>query len=366
MKNLQLEPIRVVQIIDSLEAGGGERMAVNLANAFSEKIDCSAIMVTRKEGLLKSEVSEKVAYAFVNKTRAIDPKALGLALKFVKIHKISHLHAHSTSFFFAILLKLLRPRLKLVWHDHYGESEHLDQRPISILKLASLFFNAIISVNEKLKKWALNELFCENVNYIKNFSRLIKKVSSSSSSSLNKENIEYHLIQVANIRPQKNHEIAIEALAKLNQQFSVKLHLLGQYNKDDAYYQSLLKLIKQFHLESNIEFYGSVENVQVYLSQADIAILSSRSEGLPLSLIEYAMAKKPIIVTDVGKCRAVVANFAKVVPKANAKALADAMVYYLMNQDHAQQDANQLYKKVTKEYGAEEITDEILTLYKRL
>ena len=366
MKKPRSKPIRVLQIIDSLEAGGGERMAVNLANAFSEKIDCSAIMVTRKEGLLKREVSEKVAYAFVDKTRAIDPKALGIALKFIKIHKISHLHAHSTSFFFATLLKLLRPRLKLVWHDHYGESEHLDQRPISILKLASLFFNAIISVNEKLKKWALNELFCENVNYIKNFSRLIKKVSSSSSFSLNKEDIEYHLIQVANIRPQKNHEIAIEALAKLNQHFSVKLHLLGQYNKDDGYYQSLLKLIKQFHLESNIEFYGSVENVQVYLSQADIAILSSRSEGLPLSLIEYAMAEKPIIVTDVGQCQAVVGDFAKVVPKANAKALADAIIYYLTHQDQAQQDANQLYKKVTKEYGAEAITDDILTLYKRL
>jgi glycosyltransferase involved in cell wall biosynthesis len=171
---------------------------------------------------------------------------------------------------------------------------------------------------------------------------------------------------VANIRPQKNHEIAIEALAKLNQHFSVKLHLLGQYNKDDGYYQSLLKLIKHFHLESNIEFYGSVENVQVYLSQADIAILSSRSEGLPLSLIEYAMAEKPIIVTDVGQCQAVVGDFAKVVPKANAKALTDAIIYYLTHQDQAQQDANQLYKKVTKEYGAEAITDDILTLYKRL
>jgi hypothetical protein len=41
---------------------------------------------------------------------------------------------HSTSFFIAVLLKLLQPQVKLIWHDHYGDSDFLEQRKIRILK----------------------------------------------------------------------------------------------------------------------------------------------------------------------------------------------------------------------------------------
>jgi hypothetical protein len=40
--------VRIIQIIDSLEAGGSERMAISYANALAEQIDFS--LATRKEG----------------------------------------------------------------------------------------------------------------------------------------------------------------------------------------------------------------------------------------------------------------------------------------------------------------------------
>ena len=357
MKKPKSKPIRVVQIIDSLEAGGGERMAVNLANTFSEKIDCSALMVTRKEGLLKSEVSEKVAYVFVNKTRSIDPKALSVALKFIKIHKISHLHAHSTSFFFATLLKLLRPRLKLVWHDH----NRINQSKIQffLLKLCSKKMSAVLVVSDELKEWALLNLSSKIIKQVNNFIALPKIFSDF------KHHNQY-VVMVANLRKPKNHLQLVKAFGQIADQLpGLDLILVGKFS-DTVYVENLKKLISELNLEDKVIFLGQRSDVFSIIKASSLAVLSSDSEGLPIVLLEYALVKKPIIVTDVGQCQAVVGDFAKVVPKANAKALADAMVYYLTHQDQAQQDANQLYKKVTKEYGAEAITDEILTLYKRL
>ena len=48
--------MRIVQLIDSLDAGGAERMAVNYANALSEKITFSGLVATRKEGLLLDKI----------------------------------------------------------------------------------------------------------------------------------------------------------------------------------------------------------------------------------------------------------------------------------------------------------------------
>ena len=37
------------------------------------------------------------------------------------------------------------------------------------------------------------------------------------------------------------------------------------------------------------------------ISQSDIAILTSKSEGLPVALIEYGLHKKPVVTTNVGE-----------------------------------------------------------------
>ena len=120
--------MRILQIIDSLEAGGAERMAVNYANALAEKIDFSGLVSTRKEGALLDQINSNVSYMCLNKKGTFDLKALFVLRKFVVENKIEIIHAHSTSFFIAFLLKLLYPSLKLIWHDHYGDSEFLIKR----------------------------------------------------------------------------------------------------------------------------------------------------------------------------------------------------------------------------------------------
>ena len=59
--------MRVLQLIDSLEAGGAERMAVSYANSLSKKIAFSGLIATRKEGQLLSQINQNVDYLFLNK-----------------------------------------------------------------------------------------------------------------------------------------------------------------------------------------------------------------------------------------------------------------------------------------------------------
>ena len=57
--------MRILQIIDSLNVGGAEKMAVNYANSLAKIEEFSGIVVTRKEGVLKSQINENVGYLFL-------------------------------------------------------------------------------------------------------------------------------------------------------------------------------------------------------------------------------------------------------------------------------------------------------------
>lgn len=122
--------MRIVQIIDSLEAGGAERMAVNYANSLAKEIDFSGLITSRKEGLLRNQVHESVSYLFLSKKRKIDFRAVFKLRKYLIKNKVDVIHAHSSSFFIASLVKVTLPKIKIIWHDHYGISQDLSSRKI--------------------------------------------------------------------------------------------------------------------------------------------------------------------------------------------------------------------------------------------
>ncbi|MDX1718880.1 MAG: glycosyltransferase, partial [Salegentibacter mishustinae] len=162
------EPLRVLQLIDSLRPGGAERMAVNTANSLEPFVNGSFICCTRQEGLLKEELKPEVGYLFLNKKSSLDPKAILKLTRYIRKNKIKIIHAHGTSWFLGVLIKL-SSKVKLVWHDHYGESENLEARSIKVLKPFSGYFDGIISVNKVLKRWAKKTLRTESVIHLNNF-----------------------------------------------------------------------------------------------------------------------------------------------------------------------------------------------------
>ena len=297
--------MRIVQIIDSLEAGGAEKMAVSYANALATTIDFSGIVTTRREGVLQSQLDTNVSYLFLNKKGTLDFSAVFRLKKYCKKHKVKILQAHSSSYFIAVLVKLIYPKIKIVWHNHNGLSEFVHSDSSIVLKIASLFFNGIIVVNSKLRDWSKSKLYCKQVVYFPNFISISPEQNSITEL---KGETGKRIICLANLRDQKNHFFLI-AVAKLLQSSHPdwSFHLVGKDFEDD--YSKRLKeeiIIKE--LSKTVFIYGSREDILQCISQTEIAILTSKSEGLPLALLEYGLCKKPVVVTNVGEIPSIVIN----------------------------------------------------------
>lgn len=355
--------MKILHLIDSLNSGGAERMAVSYANALAGRGVSVYLWSTREEGILKETLYPQVQYRFLNRKGPVGFKALFAASKQIKKENIQLIHAHATSFFFATLLKWLNPQLKLIWHDHYGKSDELHLRKARELKFCSNYFDAVISVNEKLKNWAKGELKCKHVYFIKNF---VSPDIHPKNSLLLKGNDGRRIVCLANIRPQKNHLNLLKAFQILHQsQPDWSLHLPGNA-PDAAWLLRLQDFVRQHHLEQSVFFYGAQKGVAYLLQQAEIGVLSSDSEGLPLALLEYALAGLPVVTTDVGYCREVVQGFGKVVPPQNAEALAAALLEYIEQPEQRKKEALQLQEHVVKNYAEAAVLPEVLEIYKVL
>ncbi|WP_136669299.1 glycosyltransferase [Flavobacterium sp. H122] len=295
--------MRIVQLIDSLEAGGAERMAVNYANTLLSYTKFSGLVVTRKEGLLKDKVKSDVGYLFLNRKKTLDFKAILSLRNFLIANKVTHIQAHSSSFFMAVIAKIFIPDLKIIWHDHYGKAEQLNDRSYFLLKLFSLFFYRIISVNQILKNWAEQKLWCSKVTYLPNFVMFEKEIEDP----FELKGVEgKRIICLANLRPQKNHDMLIDIAYEIAQEFPEwSFHFVGQDNNDDCS-QKIRDKIREFELEDNVFIYGSVSSVQTVVEQCQIGVLSSVSEGLPLTLLEYGKASLPVVVTAVGEIPSII------------------------------------------------------------
>lgn len=297
--------MRILQLIDSLEAGGAERMAVNYANALAEQIEFSGLVVSRKEGPLVNQIDEGVSYLFLNRKSVIDFKALFKLKNYVVFHKVTVVHAHSTSFFLAFLLKLLYPSIKLIWHDHYGDSEFLKKRPLMALRLITPFFSGIIAVNQKLNVWAQEKLHFEKSIYLPNFPTEEKNITEN---TVLEGITGKRIVSLANLRVQKDHFLLLKVAKKLKMSYpDWTFHLVGK-DFDDAYSKQIQSLIIEHHLEKNVFLYGSKSDIGAILLQSTIGILTSQSEGLPVALLEYGLHKKPVIVTAVGEIPLMIKN----------------------------------------------------------
>ena len=136
---------------------------------------------------------------------------------------------------------------------------------------------------------------------------------------------------VVRLAPIKDVKTLIYAFFELEQRVErVRLHILGGVDDED-YADECHALVEQLGVR-NAVFAGRVD-VARYLEGVDFTVLSSISEGQPLSVLESLAAARPCVTTEVGCCRELLeggpgdefgtAGF--VVPPMYRKGLADAL-----------------------------------------
>jgi len=353
--------MRVLQLIDSLEAGGAERMAVNLANALAGERAASFLCATRAEGALKSTIFKNVDYLFLNRKYLIDILALRRLEKFVKTNNITIIHAHGSSFFIAWLLKLKLSKLKLVWHDHNGNRPEVNGLYPKLLKLCSKRFDAIFCVNDVLKDWIQSKLPYKKLAVIRNF----PMITLSDKNTLLKGKQGKRILCLANLRNPKNHLLLIDSFKEVCEQFpDWTLHLVGKvYN--DVYSDAVKASIENMSLTDNVFLYNACYDTSDIISQVDIGVLSSDYEGLPMTLLEYGLGGLAVIVTNVGDNKNVIVNdnYGHLISAKNPESLTDSLLFFIQNPQARLNTGNTLKSHIQNNYSKDSAIKKIINVY---
>ena len=105
------------------------------------------------------------------------------------------------------------------------------------------------------------------------------------------------IITVANLRPEKCHEVLVSAAASLIPAYP---HLRFQIVGAGPQRPALERLIAALGLQAHVELLGHREDVPSLLAAADVFVLPSRSEAFPNGAMEAMAAGLPVIASAVG------------------------------------------------------------------
>ena len=357
--------MRILQLIDSLQVGGAERMAVNYANALADRIPFSGLVASRKDGVLKSHLHENVPFFCLYKKYAIDIQAILKLRAFCKNEKITWIHAHGTSYFTAFLLKLIYPKIKIVWHEHFGARSSESAIRNKALWFCVKFFSGIIVVNHELENWCKLELQFQQVLYLPNYTIInAKEKATTSLKGINGKRILY----LANLRHPKNHKLLVEVALKIRQNHPEwSFHFVGKDLEDD-YALEVKDLIKKNKLEDTVFIYGLKGDIDHIIDQTSIGVIASSSEGLPVSLLEYGLHGKPVVVTSVGEIPLIIQQNLNgfVVPSENKTLFYDALLELIEKPKMRIDFGKKLRHTILENHSQEAIIEKYLNWLKKI
>ena len=144
----------------------------------------------------------------------------------------------------------------------------------------------------------------------------------------------------------------------------VDLHLVGPPDPENVTSIPLGEL-DRWNALPGISWLGQRDDIRSIWEAAHIAVLPSRREGLPKSLLEAASCGRPIIATDVPGCREVAreGENALLVPPDDPAALADALATLASDGDRRRRFGTASRSLVQQQFLADQIGSAVVALY---
>lgn len=169
------------------------------------------------------------------------------------------------------------------------------------------------------------------------------------------------LITVGRLSAQKNQKLLIDAFGTVAQKREdVRLTIVGKGELE----QQLKAQAQTLGLAAKIRFTGVVENPQDYLATADIFVLSSNYEGLPLAVLEAMAAGLPIVSTDVGGVKDIVTDNGLLAPPNDQGALSQALLR-LIEDPNLREQFGQKSLEYAQNYALPVIAQKYMELYRK-
>jgi glycosyltransferase involved in cell wall biosynthesis len=134
----------------------------------------------------------------------------------------------------------------------------------------------------------------------------------------------------------------------------------------DDHKKELQHLADELGISERIVWYGGIDNPLTIIPNFDVAVLSSRSESFSNSVLEYAVAERPIVVSDVGGLGEIVENNRTgfVVPPQNPERLAEKILLFLENPELGKTFGKKAKEFVFEQYDEKKILEQYLNYYR--
>jgi len=155
-------------------------------------------------------------------------------------------------------------------------------------------------------------------------------------------------------------EAAPEVLARFR---GVRFVFVGDGPMEDE----LRERVARLGIADNVEFLGHRDDVPAVLADADVFVLSSRSEAFPNAIVEAMMSGLPVVASSVGGIPELVEDgrTGRLVPPGDAAHLAAAVIDILDHPDRAMQMGQTARRRIEEQYSFDRMVHQFETLYLR-
>lgn len=180
-----------------------------------------------------------------------------------------------------------------------------------------------------------------------------------------KTNSIFKLITVANLVAVKNIEMLLQAMQSLKH-LPIHLDIVGDMKNN--YVNTLKELVKELELESQVSFLGKHLDVRPLFSQADLYIIPSKKEGMPMALVEAMAMQIPVLGSNIPGIAYVLQEFPDLLfPLSNVTALATKIkTIYNLPKEEQQKLGTSLRNYCVKHFSIETFIKRHEDLYLKL
>jgi glycosyltransferase involved in cell wall biosynthesis len=359
---------RIAQLIESDGPGGAERVVVDLALSFQASGRESVVFLPADgEGWLARQLEGSgVAIEYFRLDRPVSPAcARSLAAAFRR-HRVAIAHSHefSMAVYGAWASWFAGGHHVITMHGSRYYAQRLQRR--AALRAAIGLSGATVAVSTQLADQMSQDLLVgrSQIAMIANGVRHVPAVGTPIREELRLGPGDQLLVSVGNLYPVKGHVHLIDALALLAERHpNVHLAICGRGELEGA----LLARAREQRL-ANVHLLGLRADVAAVLAAADVFVLPSLSEGLPLALLEAMFAGCPIVASEVGEVAATLGHGeagALVAPGSSA-ALAAALDDLLTHPVRARVLGERARERAAAEYDVSHMVRCYRSIYDRL
>jgi glycosyltransferase involved in cell wall biosynthesis len=292
--------VRIVQLVDSLDCGGAEQVAASLAVCQSRRGHSVRVVCLRDLGPMPVDIealrNANVEIVTLNKPEGLHLGTLRRLAKYLKENRIDVLHTHNhLVHHYGAFAGRWAGTPAIVNTLHGTATLRMSRLAKALFWTSCLISHRVVSVSSQVHQAFRRAYLLPRAK----FAVIDNGVDLSRFLSIPRRPIGDTVTfgNVARLDPVKGHENLLRAFSILRKRNPrVRLRILG----DGELRAELEQLADTLSIAHDVRFEGFSLDTPAFLSGIDIFIISSRNEGLPLTLLEAMAAAIPVVSTAVG------------------------------------------------------------------